>query len=166
MAHDSSSMPMHCAVGCTVKKASSGSISQPQEHELHGRGSQKPYLPRRLKTARTTGSHQLQFGNPRTWPELSCPILLPWQGRQPGLGSTSHRSCCVLWQGGEWMGMVQSGPSFELLRCPTPQGPGLSLRVSPACGCHPCMYFLKNFSRKKTTTPEVEEEMGAEAKRL
>lgn len=97
----------------------------PGAQAVLGEGSEKPYLPRRVNTAGTTGSPQLESGSPQTWPDLSCLSLLPRQGRQPGLGSTDPRNCCFLWQGVNGWGQCRvasvlsccCGPPHRVLAC-------------------------------------------------
>lgn len=102
-------------------------------------------------------------------PNMARPHLpqpAPQAGKTARVGVHRPQELLVSLAGVKWRGTVQSGPGFELLLWPTPQGPSLSLCVSPACGYHPCICFLKNLPRKNPTNPEAEEEMGAEAKHL
>lgn len=119
----------------------------PGPQDVLGGGSEKMFLPRGLKTSGTSGSPQLESGCPQTRPDPSCTVLLPRQGRPQEL--------LLFLAGGKWMGMVQSGPSFELLLWPTPQGPTLTL-CEPSLWPPPMCMFFEDSSKKKKKQPRCE----------
>lgn len=97
-------------------------------------------------------------------PQIPQPA--PQAGKAAQLGVHQPQELLFSLAGGKWIGMVQSGPSFELLLWPTPQGPNLSLCV-PSLWLPPMhMFFFKNLPKKQPMNLEVEEEMGAEAEHL